>query len=202
LFSSARRRARWVPASSLLTGTRRSPDASLCARLRSSARRLTRIVDLSHTLHPAMPYWPGAGYGPFRYAAINVLERDGKAAGVFEMPEHMGTHVDAPKPFVDSPLSVDRLLPADLLRPAVVFDIAARAAADAGALLSVDDVVASEHRPWPGRRGRGRAGAQRLVRALARPVGLPERHAFFQQSPRRSRPAHSIAAFVGLASTR
>jgi kynurenine formamidase len=111
-----------------------------------SALGALRMVDLSHALHPAIPYWPGAGYGPFRYQAINVFERDGKAAGVFEMPEHMGTHIDAPNHFVDSPVSVDVLALSSLLRPAVVFDISAHAAVDAGALLSVEDILAWEQR--------------------------------------------------------
>jgi len=147
-------------------------------------------VDLSHTLHPAMPYWPGAGYGPFRYAAINVLERDGKAAGVFEMPEHMGRTWMRPNHFVDSPLSVDRLLQPTCCGRLWVFDIAARAAADAGALLSVDDVVASEHRLGP-----VAAGAVALVRSgwSARwpdPSAFQNGMRFPAILRRRSRPAH------------
>lgn len=107
-----------------------------------------QIVDLTHPLHDGIPYWPGAGYGPFRYERINVLERDGKAAGLFEMPEHMGTHVDAPNHFVATPVSVDRLAPVDLLRPVVVFDISTRATTDHGALLELDDT-----RQWEARNG-------------------------------------------------
>jgi kynurenine formamidase len=119
--------------------------------------RALRVVDLTHPLHAAIPYWPGAGYGPFRYTPINVFERDGKAAGVFEMPEHMGTHIDAPNHFVDSPVSVDRLPLDMLLRPAVVFDVAAP---DAGALLRAVDVSA-----WEGRNGRVPSGSVALVRS-------------------------------------
>jgi kynurenine formamidase len=119
-----------------------------------------RLIDLSQPLHPAIPYWPGDGYGPFRYVAINVLERDGKAAGVFEMPEHMGTHVDAPSHFVDSPVSIDRIPLERLIRPAVVFDLASRAAVDAGALLEVADVDA-----WEQRWGRVPTDSVALVRS-------------------------------------
>jgi kynurenine formamidase len=122
--------------------------------------RSLRVVDLSHPLHPAIPYWPGEGYGPFRYQPINVLERDGKAAGLFEMPEHMGTHVDAPSHFVASPVSIDRLDIASLVVPVVVFDIASRAASDPGTLLEVDDVMA-----WEGRNGAIAEGALALVRS-------------------------------------
>jgi kynurenine formamidase len=120
-------------------------------------RRL-RIVDLTQPLHPDIPYWPGAGYGAFRYERINTLERDGKAAGLFETPEHMGTHVDAPNHFVDSPVSVDRLSVESLLRPAVVFDIAAKTADAPGVLLTPEDVLG-----WETRHGRVREGVVALV---------------------------------------
>ena len=105
-----------------------------------------RVIDLTQPLHPEIPYWPGAGYGPFRYAQINVFERDGKAAGLFEMPEHMGTHLDAPNHFVVGATSVDRLNLDQLVRPVVVFDISERAATNASASLDVADVVAWEQR--------------------------------------------------------
>jgi kynurenine formamidase len=119
-----------------------------------------RLVDLSQPLHPAIPYWPGEGYGPFHYTPINVLERDGKAAGVFEMPEHMGTHVDAPNHFVASPVSIDRIPLDRLIRPAMVFDIAARAAVDPAALLEVQDIGR-----WEERWGRVPADCVALVRS-------------------------------------
>jgi len=125
-----------------------------------SALSELRAVDLTHPLHADIPYWPGAGYGPFRYQAINVFERDGKAAGVFEMPEHVGTHIDAPNHFVASPVSVDLLEPFALLCAAAVFDIADRAAHDPGALLSVDDV-----QQWEQRHGQVPHGAVALVRS-------------------------------------
>ena len=104
------------------------------------------MVDLTRPLHSGIPYWPGDGYGPFRYAQINTYERDGKAAGLFEMPEHMGTHIDAPNHFVADGTSVDQLNANQLLKPAVVFDISERAAANASALLDSADIVAWEQR--------------------------------------------------------
>jgi kynurenine formamidase len=115
-------------------------------------------VDLTQPLHPGIPYWPGDGYGPFRYQQINVFERDGKAAGLFEMPEHMGTHVDAPNHFVAGAASVDSLDLDQLLRPAVIFDVSERAAADASVLLDIADVVA-----WEQRNGQVPRGSVALV---------------------------------------
>ena len=119
-----------------------------------------RIIDLTHPLHPDIPYWPGAGYGPFRYQLINVLEHDGNAAGLFEMPEHMGTHVDAPNHFVDSPMSIDLFPMDEFLRPVALFDITSRAATDAGALLEVDDIS-----QWEAHNGLVPASAVAIVRS-------------------------------------
>jgi kynurenine formamidase len=74
------------------------------------------------------------------------------------MPEHMGTHVDAPNHFVASPISVDRLPLETLLCPAAVFDIASRTAADPATLLSEGDVLA-----WEGLYGQLAPGAVALV---------------------------------------
>jgi kynurenine formamidase len=117
-----------------------------------------RVIDLTHALHPAIPYWPGDGYGPFRYVQINTLMRDGKAAGLFEMPEHMGTHIDAPSHFVASPMSVDRIPLDQMLRPAVLFDIAERAALNPSAVLEPADVYG-----WEARYGEVPRGSVALV---------------------------------------
>jgi kynurenine formamidase len=124
------------------------------------ALKQLRIIDLTQPLHANIPYWPGAGYGPFRYQQINTLNHDGKAAGVFEMPEHMGTHVDAPSHFVDSLISIDQMALETLLRPAVVFDIASRAIRNPSTVLEEADVV-----KWETRYGRVPAGAVALVRS-------------------------------------
>jgi len=118
------------------------------------------VVELTRPLHPAIPYWPGSGYGPFRYVRLNSFERDGKAAGLFEMPEHMGTHIDAPNHFVAGGASVDCLGIDQLLRPAVTFDIAERAATNPSALLAEADVET-----WEQRHGRVPRGSVALVRS-------------------------------------
>jgi kynurenine formamidase len=112
-----------------------------------------RLIDLTYPLHSGIPYWPGQGYHPFRWESINQLETHGVAAGRFAMPEHLGTHVDAPSHFVPSPITADRIPLEDLVRPGVVVDISRRAAWDEGALLEPGDLEAweAEHGPIPPR---------------------------------------------------
>ncbi len=166
VLSVARRAGPGEPASSdlnTLLSTRSALDVL------ADLTRL-RVVDLTQPLHTEIPYWPGAGYGPFRYAQLNVFERDGKAAGLFEMPEHMGTHLDAPNHFVVGATSVDRLNLDQLVRPVVVFDISERAAANPSSLLDIADVVA-----WERQHGRVPRGSVALVQSGWAATGRTQR---------------------------
>jgi len=113
-----------------------------------------RVVDLTHRLNPAIPYWPGEQYRPFEFRTIATLERDGVFSGFFAMPEHMGTHVDAPNHFVAGQVSVDRLRPEQLIAPAVVIDVREKVARNPDYQLMVEDI-----RQWERRYGRIPRGA-------------------------------------------
>lgn len=113
-----------------------------------------RIVDLTHRLSPAIPYWPGPTYRPFEFRTIATLERDGVFSGFFAMPEHMGTHLDAPNHFVAGQASVDQLRPEQLIAPAVVLDVREKVARDPDYQLSVLEI-----RQWERRYGRIPSGA-------------------------------------------
>jgi arylformamidase len=56
--------------------------------------KIVRIVDLSHTLTPTMPVYPGTQPPVFQTASS--IEEDGFAERVISLCSHAGTHVDAP----------------------------------------------------------------------------------------------------------
>jgi kynurenine formamidase len=60
--------------------------------------------------------------------------------------EHIGTHLDAPGHFVAGGRLAPELEPSELIVPAVVVDIADRAAADPDTVVTVDDLRAFERR--------------------------------------------------------
>ncbi len=60
----------------------------------------------------------------------------------YSVNEHTGTHIDAPLHFSADGTSVDELPLASLVAPLCVIDIAARAAEDADALVTPDDIKA------------------------------------------------------------
>jgi kynurenine formamidase len=77
---------------------------------------------------------------------VATIERDGYYMQEWRIIEHIGTHVDAPAHFTaGGRLSVE-LRPSELVVPAVVVDISARAAHDADTFVTVDDLRAFERR--------------------------------------------------------
>jgi kynurenine formamidase len=69
----------------------------------------------------------------------------------FAAPEHGGTHLDAPIHFAEGRRTVDQIPLGQLIAPAVVIDVRAKAAADADYRLTAADVQAWEakHGPVP-----------------------------------------------------
>ena len=103
----------------------------------------TKILDLSHSFDSKTIYWPTDPSG----FELKTLHKGvaGKGffyyANAFCAPEHIGTHLDAPMHFADgrwtnSDIPVDRFV-----GPAVVIDIAAKAAIMTDYRLSRDDVL-------------------------------------------------------------
>jgi arylformamidase len=73
-----------------------------------------KIYDITLTIHPSMPVWPGDP--PVQLGRVSKIE-DGANANVsrLALSAHTGTHVDAPYHFLgDSPVTVD-LLSLDVL---------------------------------------------------------------------------------------
>ncbi len=130
------------------------PTGDLLALLRGST-----VVDLTHPLDAAVPYWPGSNYFPLKTWDLARFEEVRAFSRAYSVPEHYGTHVDAPVHFLPGRWTLDGIPPERMFGPAVVFDISARAAEDADAALTAADVEAWEatHGPVP-------AGAIALLR--------------------------------------
>jgi kynurenine formamidase len=123
--------------------------------------RTARVVDLSHPFDERTLYWPTAPSG-FKLERLHYGQTDGGffySAYAFCAPEHGGTHLDAPIHFGQGRWSADQVPVDRLVRPAIVIDVAAAAAADADHRLSVDELKA-----WEARHGRIPEGAIILLR--------------------------------------
>lgn len=92
-----------------------------------------RIVDLTQPLGPATVLWPGSQ--PFRADVEATHERDGGYWRHLSVPEHAGTHFDAPAHFVDGGIAVEAVPVDVLVRPVAVLDVRDVVGDDRGAGL-------------------------------------------------------------------
>ena len=121
----------------------------------------TRVVDLSHTLHPDFPAWFNAGqemttggnrtFVPPAIVEVKpIFDWEHEKINLNQVTywEHVGTHMDAPAHFSEGS-TVDKIPAKDLVLPLVVVDIKARATKDPLALLTLGDLKA-----WESQNGR------------------------------------------------
>src|SRR5262249_5391958 len=100
------------------------------------------VLDLTHTLSPTFPIWPGNV--PIKITNTATVAKDGYFANRWELAEHHGTHLDAPAHFAPNGGTAERLRAPSLIVPAAVIDLRERARKDADAALTVDDLKAWE----------------------------------------------------------
>lgn len=84
-----------------------------------------RVVDLTHTLTPGMPVWPGNP--PPTVLPVAHHGSGGFAQHALALWEHTGTHLDAPIHRVPGGASAEAIPAQDLVAPLVVIDISAKA---------------------------------------------------------------------------
>jgi kynurenine formamidase len=100
------------------------------------------VVDLTQPLGPHTPLWPGTP--PLRAREESTLADDGCLVRTLTLPEHAGTHVDAPGHFAAGQCTVEGLSAQRLVVPAVVINIAEQCLADADRMVTVEDLSAHE----------------------------------------------------------
>ncbi len=89
------------------------------------------VIDLTHPLDDQSPYWPeGQAASPFHASVAATFEKDGYFARLITVPEHFGTHMDAPAHFDRNGTTVDRIPPERFLVPAIVIDVTREVEAD------------------------------------------------------------------------
>ncbi len=108
-----------------------------------------RLVDLTHSLNESSAHWPGENYEPFRLRTLATLEKNGVLSKAFSMPEHLGTHLDAPNHFARNQISAEQIRPEDLVARGVMIDISGRVSSNSDYRISLADVKAWEKEQGP-----------------------------------------------------
>jgi kynurenine formamidase len=103
-----------------------------------------RLVDLTQPLGPATVLWPGSR----AFSATTTVDHHTHAAYARDLalPEHAGTHVDAPVHFSRDGLATDALPLATLVRPAVRLDVQELVGDDGSFALSAGQIIEIESR--------------------------------------------------------
>lgn len=99
--------------------------------------KMWRVIDLTHTLHPGIPIWPGSPPFAFRNLARHA---QGYYANAFSCAEHTGTHVDAPIHFVQARRFLHQVPVDQLVGEACVLDVQGKVRGDPDYRVSVDDI--------------------------------------------------------------
>ena len=91
-----------------------------------------KMVDLTHTIDEHSPYWPEKTPGtPFHTSIAATYQQDGFFARNLVIPEHFGTHMDAPVHFDPKGETIAQIPLERFLSPAVMIDLSAAVKSDA-----------------------------------------------------------------------
>lgn len=106
-----------------------------------------RLVDLTQPLGPDTALWPGST--PFEAAVAFDHATDGAFARELAVPEHAGTHLDAPAHFAPAGARVHELALGALVRPAAKLDVRDRVRDDPAAVVEAPWLEELEARDGP-----------------------------------------------------
>jgi kynurenine formamidase len=138
-----------------IAATVAAPESALAQQTRKPLRLprgFRSIYDLTHTFTPRLPVFPA--FKPVQIRQKFTIAKDGFFANEITFDEHTGTHMDGPAHFVANAATADRIAVDRLFAPLAVVSIASKAAKDADATMTVDDL-----RAWEKRHGRLPRGA-------------------------------------------
>jgi kynurenine formamidase len=98
------------------------------------------VIDLTHTVGASNPAYEASSKPLFEAKTVATIEKDGYFAREITLPEHFGTHIDAPAHFIRGLWTVDQI-PTERLKAAlVVLDVRSKAEKIADYQISIDDI--------------------------------------------------------------
>lgn len=80
-----------------------------------------KLVDLTHTIDPTIPLWPGSD--PFCMKIRFDYDQVGCRAAAYSMVAGTGTHMDAPAHFIKGGKTLDQFLLQELVVPACIINV-------------------------------------------------------------------------------
>jgi kynurenine formamidase len=99
------------------------------------------VVDLTHTVNRNVPTYELSEKAAYQVRTVATIEKDQYFAREISLPEHFGTHIDAPAHFAAGTWTVDQIPPERLVTPLVVIDVREKVKNDPDYCLAVDDIA-------------------------------------------------------------
>lgn len=102
------------------------------------------VVDMTHAINASVPTFELSKTPAFRAKTVATIAKDKYFARDITLPEHFGTHIDAPAHFARGLWTVDQIPPERLIAPLVVIDVRSQVKNNSDYQLSVEDVASWE----------------------------------------------------------
>lgn len=107
------------------------------------------IIDLTHTISANIPAWPSDTlFAKYSTITTTNYKTDGFYSRLLNIPEHFGTHIDAPAHGCEGKLTIDEILLDNLIIPAVVISVQEKVTNNPDYALTVNDIL-----EWEGKFG-------------------------------------------------
>jgi kynurenine formamidase len=97
-----------------------------------------KVVDLTHPLSSKTPTWDGSE--EYHYKTLTTIDKDGYFSGELHVPEHFGTHMDAPAHFCKGTATIDQIPAARLVLLVVLINVCDEAQKNPDYALTVEKV--------------------------------------------------------------
>jgi kynurenine formamidase len=104
------------------------------------------VIDLTHSINGHVPTYEPSEKAIYQVKTSATFEKDHYFARNISLPEHYGTHIDAPAHFARGSWTVDQIPAERLVVPLVIIDVHQAAAANADYQLSMDDIATWEQK--------------------------------------------------------
>ena len=135
----------------------------------------SHVLDLTHAINSRVPTYELSEQSAYQAKTVATIEKDHYFARNISLPEHFGTHIDAPAHFAPGMWTVDQIPPERLIAPLVVMDVSASVKGN-----SDYQILRRRHRemgagPRPDSTGRSCNDAHRVGFAMGIHQRLPQR---------------------------
>jgi len=101
----------------------------------------SHVLDLTHAINSHVPTYELSEQSAYQAKTVATIEKDHYFARNISLPEHFGTHIDAPAHFAPGMWTVDQIPPERLIAPLVVMDVSANVKENSDYQISVEDIA-------------------------------------------------------------